>query len=163
MIQTTQVRRPFPQVGEIFELTSSEDITGLGLVAAFGYDPFDPKIRDWGSFAEPVLAGTTSRFMLVSVGERKDHVEHIADTCRERGGRIPSGCWLKVFNDTFSNSISNKNPVGVPDASWHRKSERFLRYFPIGRGFYWAPFREYLNLVGSDRDKNWLWLVEVDK
>ncbi len=160
MAQAAQTRRTFPKVGEIFELTSSEDITGLGLISYFGFDSFDSKTGDWMSSAKPVLASTTSRFMLVSVGERKDHVEHVEETCGEQGGRIPSGCWLKVFNDTFG--ISDKNPVGVPDASWHRKSQRFCQYFPIGRTFFPAAFRGYLNSMMSDRDRDWLWLVEVE-
>lgn len=109
-VDRQQARRPFPAVGEVFELTANEQITGLDLLENFGYNH-----ECWGSTAETILAGTTRRFKLVPVGYFS-HLTDVLNACKGQGGKNTNGCWLKVFNEAFG--AHSQNSVGVPDISW---------------------------------------------
>ena len=148
MIQKTP-KLPFPQAGEIFELTATEEITPMDLVDAFGETS-----ANWRSKATRIHIGTTLRFKLLEEVEcRRDFATVVSD-CREQGGKPTSGCWMKVFNDTFGSN--GFNPVGVPDDSWMILGRN---YFPM---IHSGGLGE-LRVVSCNRGgENWLWLVEVD-
>ena len=148
MTQATQTRRPLPQVGEIFELTSSEELTGPGLVESFGWEP-----RSLHTSARAIPVGTTRRFRLVSVGDRNS-LHEVSAVLWDGGDKVPNGCWIQVFNKTFSHN--GHNPVGVADPSWFLPYSTTC-YFPLVYAggvpnFYFAD-----NYLGED----WLWLAEV--
>ena len=128
-----QTRPAFPQVDAIFELTASKEITGLGLVADFGYDT-----AGWRSTAKAVPAGTTKRFKLVAVGYQPN-LDAVARACKAQGGKDTDGCWMEVFDETFGSN--GRNPVGVADPSWAHPNggARFPVVYEDGsRRFNWA-------------------------
>lgn len=145
--ETAVARRPFPQVGEIFELTASTRITGLGLIVEFGYIP-----SMWQFDGEDIPAGATKRFKLVE-GLYSPDIFAVAQYSKDyQGGKDTNGCWIKVFNDTFGNNGVDR--IGVPDASWrHPDGPVFPMVEADGR----KDFRE------ADRTRLglFLWLVEV--
>lgn len=140
MSQATQAQacRTFPQVGEVFELTASVEITGLGLIADFGQFGSDPSSK-WHTNAATIPAGTTCRFWL-----QPGHA------CKA-WYRIPEGVWMKVFDETFGSN--SQNPVGIYDPSWHQGG---VDFYPMvdqkgRRRFIWS----------HDRDDNWLYLFKL--
>lgn len=140
-------RPAFPKVGEVFELTTSEEITGLGLVADFGYTP-----DRWRSTAVTVPAGTTRKFKLIAVGRQPD-LDAVTLACKAQGGKSTNGCWMKVFDNTFGHS--RRNSVGVADPSWVHPNGN-ARFPMVHR----SGDRDFL-YAGGFRFESWLWLVEV--
>ena len=146
MAHQSPTRPPYPAVGEVFELTVSAEITGLGLIQAFGYDP-----AGWTSTAKTIPAGTTQKFKFVQVGYQED-LAAVAKACGKKG-KIPEGTWMQVLDETFAQD--GVGPVGVADPSWEGPGGN--AGFPVvgsrgGRFFSWAD---------SDRGGLWRWLVAV--
>lgn len=149
MTQVAQQVRPlFPAVGQIFELTASSEVTPLGLVADFGRTP-----SEWRTSAVSIPSGTTRRFKLLAVGYQPG-LAAVARACKAQGGKETNGCLMKVFDETFGSN--GRNPVGVPDASWVSPGD--LADFPV---VYWDG-RRHFDWANDSRDRNWLWLVEVE-
>jgi len=143
MTQTAQVRRPFPEVGEIFELTAGEEITGFKMIENWGHSP-----EGWASVGATVPDGMTKRFKLVADG----YQHNFDDVARALKDDI--GCWLEIFRETFDTSGEHP-PVGVLDISWGSPSDpRFPVVLPFGFPFFFSSLecRFY---------DNWLLLREV--
>lgn len=135
----------YPPVGEIFELTTTEEITPLGLIADFGGDP-----SKWRTKAKPIPANTTRYFKLVSVGPR-NNIYAVAEALQASSDKFTNGCWMKVFHTTFG--YNGRNPVGVAHISW---------VDPYGEvRFPMADHRKRFGEIGSSKCDEWLWLVEV--
>lgn len=148
LTQTTQTWRPFPQAGEVFELTATKELTGLGLVAYFGFYP-----DRWQFTGKTVTAGTTKRFRLVEVGYQPN-LAAVAKVCTKPGQKVPEGVWMQTFSETFGSNIRDRNIVGVADSSW--VNPRGLVEFPLvykhsGRSF---------SRADNVQDDDLLWLVE---
>lgn len=138
-------RRPrFPKVGEVFTLTAKEEITGLSLVTDFGYDS-----KGWRTIATTIKAGTTGRFVLLSVGYQPSRFR-VDRACMARAGGPVSGCWLKVFDEKFGSN--GYNPVGVADPSWLNPGG--LSDFPV---VYEGGERRF-HSADSDYTDRWVWL-----
>lgn len=183
MTQAQQVqKRPFPRVGEVFELTASEELTGLGLVEAFWYDPSSSESERWESTDPAIPAETTSRFKLVRVSHSSSNIrpmsfEEVLWKLQSPGQKVPEGAWLKVFCDTFSQTKGFV--VGVASEGCFYEGVMWHPYIHHGRGGLWAskispsgvdlspatnPYgdTEFVP-TGMFRYNEWLWLVEVDE
>lgn len=145
--------QPYPDAGEIFELTLNGD--------ASENDPIEMVRRDgYGAPEEWIfkgkrLAGIQIRkFKLVSVGYCRN-LDEVRQKLKSHG-EIPEGQWREAFKAKFPKA-DGKGSIGVADPSWVHSSgsANFPYVDPDGdSGFLWA---------GSVRDVSWRWLVAVSK
>ena len=146
MAHQSPTRPSYPAVGEVFELTMGSEVTGLGLIQAFGYDP-----AGWTSTAKTIPAGTTQKFKFVQVGYQED-LAAVASACRQHG-EVPEGVWMQVLDETFVQD--GQGPVGIADPSWERPGGDAGFPMVVSHGvrhFDWAD---------DDRSERWRWLVAV--
>ncbi len=143
------------EVGQIFELTARTKITGLGMVESFGHNS-----EGWRFEGKLVPVGTTGSFKFISgrseFGVGFEFEKVIRKCCQE--GNIPSGIWLKVFDEARLVLNSVGCPIGIPDASWTdtSRSRRFPTIKHGHRGFGWMrPGNFYCPAFDG------YWLVQV--
>lgn len=146
MTQAGPVHRSFPQIGQVFELTTEKEIVGLELVSRCGLDP-----NGWHFLGENIPSGTSRHFKLIKSSEQAPL--HILADFVAQGGRRARGSWLDVLVKSFG---PTPLIVGALDLSWARP-DRSGGDFPIVQGsagsFYYTHGCPAVDV----------WLVEVDE
>jgi len=137
----------YPAIGETFELTIDQSLTGLEMVKNDRYADW----RKWRFTGGEILVPQKKKFKLVAIGYQPS-LEAVTKELAKHG-EIPQGQWRTAFEKAFPNP-DGKGPIGIADASW--VSPGGSTYFPY---------------LGSDGNSDfvwpdyfvtyWRWLVEV--
>jgi len=135
-----------PEVGQVFELTLTEDqLDGEKMADNFGHN-FASGWQYTGQKPE----ATTGKFKLVQVGFC-NNLQEVAAKLKEHGD-TPAGQWLQAFKAAYPDPDS-KDPIGVADPSWVNPRGHVNFPFVVADGdanFFWTD--SYLN-------RYWRWLV----
>jgi hypothetical protein len=142
--------RPYPEVGEVFELTLDGDAPEnqpLEMVRRDGYDPVG-----WQHQGLVFRGRHTQYFELVNIGYCHDlyEVQFKLAPLRE----IQGGQWREAFKTIYPDS-DGKGSVGFADASWRNPNGNF--FFPFVNRDGYSGFDYVLNHFNDD----WRWLKLV--
>ncbi|MEK7606221.1 MAG: hypothetical protein AAB458_01310 [Patescibacteria group bacterium] len=166
MAQTQQVQKPpFPQIGEVFELTSNSELSGIWMIRHLE-KPHDPS--KWRFTGTNIPEGMTKRFKLVEFGYQPSFAAVVKMYTKH--GKIPEGVWMQSFYEIFNKGDYYlgylRGNIGVPDASWERAESvhymigviRGEVCFPaIGQFGHWMFCSVDRHFLGD-----WCWLVEAE-
>jgi len=149
MATSTVIHRPYPKVGEIFELGLDGDAVNnhvIAMVRRVG----DP--RGWAHNG-PLVTGRAIRpHKLVELRPTLTFDEVLAELARY--GKIPEGQWASAFKVTYPKTDGH-GPIGIADASWWAPDGR-INFPYIGRGGD-LGFHRASGSFGA----NWRWIVGV--
>lgn len=158
----TQICRPFPEIYQVFELTTNKEIDCWSMTRMFF------KCLDWNDVTgcvyrwhfggkKEIKGGITKCFKLVRAGGSCKNLTEIRRKLAMHG-RIPASPWIQVFEEAYG---SVPHPlVGVANRCWE-ESGRFQASFPAVLGDGARPYFMPADIGGLNQ-KEWLWLVEVD-
>jgi len=146
--------RPYPPVGEPFELTMPEPIIkGLEMPKNDGYGNW----REWKFLGKEMRKSRTGLFMLVEVGAQpaSPKAKVLREALKVHGSLI-QGQWREAFKAAFPEP-DGKGPIGIADPSWlyPRRDAGFPYVHTVGNSrFDWT---------GYGFNGCWRWLVGVRK
>jgi hypothetical protein len=152
---TETLIRPYPKIGEIFELSMPSPPLGLEMVRDVGIEDWER----WRYASAEVTEPQVGLFKLIQVGACWSFAE-VQNRMHSRGVIIPAGQWCPAFGAAFAH-CGERRMAGIAAYSFW-SAWNGMYYFPcIGRGgvpiFCWrgCEYRPYVF------GREWDWLVQV--
>ena len=149
----TIASRPYPTVGEVFELTlngNDPTIDPVEMVRRDGYN--DPE--RWRFTGARIAGEQARRFKLVEIGYQPNF-DAVCSALKQHG-EIPGGQWREVFKAAFGKP-DGKGPIGFADPSWGDP------HGSVGFPCVYAGGASVFRWADHDFHDDWRWLVGVSK